>query len=673
MRAHTHPTLILAAALTGCRPDDSGGPTVEPEAAWSGMVSRAVILVHDGVRIEESLGDETTAGAGWSDALDGATADLQPLLREQLLPQGTAARPGYVTGYTVTYPAHSYLLTGRRELAEQLSLPTESDSWYRPMVPTLFELLRTQRELEADEVVLTGNAMLLEGLEWGLYPGMGQPYGGTFALTQTADGQAAGTDPPVVLDVVRHLDAGAKLVVANMHQVDLTGHQSPEDYAATVQALDQPTVDLWDWIRSDPSGLPEETLLVVVADHGRHRMDRYDPPWQHHGCACAGCREVPMLLLGPGIRQGQTFSEPQLPEDIAQTVAWLMGVDLPTGTGMIMDEALTGTPDPGQRAGDVRPHASADLLSWQRWRDDPSSRSEVVIADQVFSEPAALHVEEPRVLRGTRDWACWRQLSLTAGSESWDWELICKFNEGDGWEAMDPPDVQAMYEASPALTETPEGALLLAMTSLDSAVVESQVKLARWTADDGWENPSSGEGPLDAAYQATPAVTLIDDAIWVAYAGCNNESDCRFSRNVYLQQLRWAPGGAQDWTPSGSLTRDDSAGRQWQRVEAPALQAKGGTLHLAALAFGPDGNTVLTASIDPESGGWSSSRAIDGSGRVFGHIEPVWGQDEHLYWARLDSDAWVEVCRAAAGDNDADCRSTQGAWIDGLAAGQDRA
>jgi hypothetical protein len=667
------PVAVFAAAMAGCRPEDSGQPTDDPESAWSGMAKRAVILVHDGVRIEESLGDEATAGAGWSDALGGPTEDLLPLIRARLLPGGAAARPGYVTGYTVTSPAHSYLVTGRREPSDQIPLASEEESYYRPVVPTLFELMRTQLELDASEVVLTGNAKLLEGLEWSLYPGLGVRHGGTFALTAGEDGDAAGTDPPVVEDVLRHLDGGARLVVANMHQVDLTGHQAPEDHAAAVRALDGPTVDLWDRILSASDGLADQTLLVVLADHGRHRLDRYDPPWQHHGCACAGCREVPMLLLGPGIRQGVTFTEPQLPEDVAQTVAWLMGVDLPTGTGMLMEEALVGSVEPSHRTGAVRPSASGDLLAWQQWRGDRSSRSEVVLGDRTFSDPAAIHLEEPRVLRGTRDWACWRRLALDPGQPSWDWQLSCLMDDGSGWTELEPPGIQALYAASPALVETPDGGLLLAMTGLDPAVMEAQVKLARWHAEGGWESPADGVGPLDAAYQARPALAVIDEDIWVAYAGCHTESDCRYSRNVYLQQVHWAEGEDQLWTPRFVLPRTDSAGRAWARLEEPALLARGTTLHLAALAFGADGNTVLTASMDLGSDTWSSTRSLDSTGRVFGHLRPVWGSDDRLYWARLGDDGKVELCRVDAGDTDPACQTTEGTWIDGLAAGQDRA
>ncbi len=658
--------------LAGCKPDDSGAPDEAVEDSWSGMIQRAVILVHDGVRIEESFGDEASSGGGWSDAHDGPSEDLLPMMRERLLPEGTAAIPGYVTGYTVTSPAHLTMLTGRREHYEQLNAGGGTESLFRPRAPTLFELLRARQGLDAEQAVLTGNASLLEGLDWSLHPGLGEDVGGTFALTTGQDGDAVGTDQPVALAARDWLRDDARLVVANMHQVDLTGHQAPDDYAEAVQALDQPTVGLWDWIQSDASGIADETLLVVLADHGRHRRDSSETPWQHHGCSCAGCREVPMLLLGPGIRRGATFSEPQLLEDITQTVAWLMGLDVPLGTGMLMTEALEDGGEQAPRSGPVLPAASGDLRAWQQWRDDRSHRSEIVLDEQVVDDDA-LHVEKPQVLRATRDWACWRRLELTPGQEAWDWELACRVDEGHGWEEFEPPGIKALYDTDLVLQETPTGALLLAMTSLDDAVELRQVKLTRWSTERGWEEPGAGEGPEDSAYQSHPALAMAEQGFYVAYGGCRSAATCRRTRNVYLQHVRWPAGKTQRWQPVATLSRVDSTGRTWTRVEDPALLADGATLHLAAVGFNEEGSTVLAASMDTASGSWTSTRAIDSTLRTHGHVRPVFGADDHLYWSRLDNDDLVEICRVAAGDSEVECRATDAGWIEGLAAGDGKA
>ena len=68
---------------------------------------------------------------------------------------------------------------------------------------------------------------------------------------------------------------------------------------------------------------------------------------------------------------------------------------------------------------------------------------------------------------------------------------------------------------------------------------------------------------------------------------------------------------------------------------------------LAHLAYDSDGQVQVQVSVSEDGGDtWSEPRALDDSGRVLGHIRPVWSADGRLSWARLDGQ--VQLCSLSA-------------------------
>ena len=64
---------------------------------------------------------------------------------------------------------------------------------------------------------------------------------------------------------------------------------------------------------------------------------------------------------------------------------------------------------------------------------------------------------------------------------------------------------------------------------------------------------------------------------------------------------------------------------------------------LAHLAYDSNGQVQVQVSVSEDGGDtWSEPRVLDDSGRVLGHIGPVWSADGRLSWARLDGQ--VELC-----------------------------
>ncbi|NTV84296.1 MAG: sulfatase-like hydrolase/transferase, partial [Bacteroidales bacterium] len=81
----------------------------------------------------------------------------------------------------------------------------------------------------------------------------------------------------------------------------------------------------------------ERTILIVTGDHGQSIIG-WHPPFEEDGWV------TPLVITGPGIAKGR-----QLPYfeiiDIAPTIAWLLGVQIPNvngGEGRIVKEILEG-------------------------------------------------------------------------------------------------------------------------------------------------------------------------------------------------------------------------------------------------------------------------------------------------------------------------------------------
>ncbi len=678
-----HSALLAALGITaaGCRfapADDSAGDTTggldtrNPAAvAYRGIAERAAILVPDGARIEETFGDADTWGAGYSDAAGGPTDRIMPEVRARLFGRGALAQPAYNVAITITAPAHADLLTGARLPFGHF--PSEEGAGrYRPLLPTLFELARTQLAVAEDQAVLTANTVHLQALDWSLHPGFGEAVGGTYAFVSDAeDPRRPNGFDTVVIDAVRsQLDAGAVLVVANLHQIDRAAHYNPPQYVPDVTAVDAPLADLWDWIEGGESGLEGRTVLAIAADHGRHRWDTTTEfPWMNHGDQCSGCREIPLLLLGPGVRRGVVLTSPVLFEDLGVTVGWLLGLDMPLATGRVMTEALEGAPDGGDPTGLTRVHASGDLRAWQEALPDPANRSRVLVDGEAFADPDALLVEEPRVLRTAEaDHLCYRSLRIRTDDREWRWQPHCWIRSGGaGWSEMAAPADVVWPFWSPDLATDSRGRLYLAASGNVNGNAEgpSTVSLLRWTAARGWEG--TGDGSPNAWFPTHPSVAVDpSDAVWVAFATGDGVATGRYTRHVEVRPVTWETSGAQRWgAVDWRSPTTDARGTTLERVEDPALAVVHGTLTVACTGFAADGGRILAATRDAK-GAWSE-RTLDESGLVLGTVPAVFTPEGDLLWARLRTDGDVEVCRSIAAAGAPECTDTGFPCVEALA------
>lgn len=671
-----------------------------------------ILLVMDGPRVDETFGTpELDAQGGYSDASEANTADLMPMMKSSMLPYGTLIRPGYCTGITITGPGHATILTGVRNFFGHFATP-EGAGMYRPELPTLYEAIDQQLGTGAGPVVLMGNTDHIESLSYSLYPGAGATYGAAYSLVTDENGIPEEGDPPVIDAIITELAAGQpRLLLANLHGMDRAGHYNndPLAYGDKVQIVDRPIADLWTWIQSDQSaGMKDDTVLVVMADHGRHRWGAEAderladlpassaPDYRNHGDQCRGCREIPIFLIGPGIKQGETITTPHTQEDVSRTVARILGVEFPTSTGLVMEDIFETPPTEPQRRGDVWPDATSTVSATQQFTDDYAAQSLIIADGETLSTPGAIHAEVPTTFSASgRDYVCWRELSLLIDTTDVDWPWLgeCRMRTGTApWEDMGFPlhDVSTLWK--PVMATDADGRLLFAYADNEfsstywNEVNPARVRLLRYGDDAGWEGMDDDAGEI--LFPGDPTIAWSEDdggSVYVAYAGSDlgdggAENPGRYSRHINVDRVTW--GASQSWDRvyrnynakcpdtadcpwADSDISLDADGVSWGRMESPAISIDGtGTLTVAFLAYNEDDNAMLVTTSSDHGATWSVMDRIDTSGRVLGHVAPRW-IDGSLVWARLSATSTVEACRWSPGGAE-DCVDTGRSGVSGF-------
>jgi len=634
--------------------------------------------VLDGARIEETFAEEADYGQGWSDAHGGPTTEMMPRTLLRVLPTGTVARDGYATGVTITTPAHGDLLTGRRERFLPLG-HAEGVGHYHLHYPTLHERIRQVHSTAADSAWIIGNTAHLTSLTYSHYPDLGSELAASEEILRASDTDAApfsDDDGQSVHAARARLAAGARMVLANLHRIDRAGHTDPTGYADAVAQADAPVAEFHRWLsRHDELG--DDTLLLILADHGRDRFVEVDTPWANHGCHCSGCREIPMFLWGPGVRRDAELHGPVIIEDLTSTAAWLMGVSMPYSTGLVLTDALEGDPAVAQRSGEQRASADGTLLATQRWHDDRYHRSSVEVDGEPISSDDALHAEEPRVARTAgRDFACWRELELDEASEHWPWQLSCATRDlGGEWSDLGFPGTIMWPYVSPAMHAPDRDTLLMVydnvgVTEREQSVTAEKIGLylSRWTHDEGWEH--AGAAAMAPFFPTEPTLAeAADGTTWVAFTASHDEPTSRYTRRIHLFALDWPVQGVPSWEPVHQMDDQDATGSDHERQGNPALVAQEGELRIAWHGYDDEGVHLLaTTNDDPrDPASWGKPRAVDRSGRVFGHISPLWDSGGTLYWARAGEGSGAQVCRSEHQSWVEDCLELDGPWIDSLA------
>ena len=644
-------------------------------------VGHLVILVTDGARIDETFSNLVSVTNVEEDS-----ADFWPSVRAELLDQGTLVLPAYASGATITGEGHAAILTGVRE-AQPTWPSDEGPGLYRPIHPTLFELVRAAWSAPESSALLISNTVHLSGHTWSLYPGLGEDEGSDYDyLTEEGSEVPLGTDTGVLDGLWSHMESTEiRVAMANLHQMDRSGHYgAPTAYGEDVKAVDAALVEFWDEIQADPT-YQDDTVLVIVADHGRHRWEEEtDPPdYKNHGDECVGCRQIPLLILGPGVREGAVITSARTLEDVGATAQWLLGAPSPMAEGQVICDALVDPPATSGRSGEVHPAARGALSASQEWQEDPDHKSIILADGEQLSSADALHAEAPQVTTdGDRDVACWRELFVDQDAtfelrDSWPWlgRCLTRTSAAPTWTDISPPFDEVSPYFNPAIELDSGGRIWMAMVDNHTGNWESPdqaIRLLRWTDARGWEGET--KGTETAAFAIDPSLALVDDTAFVAIATSADQDSVaaknagRFTRHPEVWRVTWAAGGQPTWSRVFTkLNPWNDPEAPWERMEKPAIVSVGGGLHLAFIAWPPDGSATIAVASSEDGATWTEPAAIDTSGRVIGAVTPAWSEDGELYWTRSTSGGTVELCRSALGEETPDCTDTGALAAMGLA------
>jgi hypothetical protein len=596
-----------------------------------------VVVVVDGVRVEESVLPATSELSGL------AGPDHWPAISSELVPLGSLMTARNA-GTTVTAPAHAILATGARVRLGNMAVD-EGIGLYRPDRPTLFEELCAQG---AGTALVLANQSLISPITWSTMPGYGEEVGARWmqVVSEPGSDRPASEDSAVLSTLLFELEQNEpRLVLANLKAVDRAGHygESVDDYLAAVDKVDQPIVDLWGWLQSHPH-YADNTVLVVTSDHGRHRQGGAggDDYWRSHGDASEGDRQVPLLLLGPGVEAGLQLDEPVALADLVPTLGALMGVETPWAEGQVLSRVLTEDSSP--RTGAVQVAAAgSELLSV--WQDEGlERRSALSWNGEVVSSEDAWMVEAPSLVQdGGTTWACWRELHL--GQEQSPWIPRCFESRGGTLSELPAPvdEVSAVWR--PQLRATPSGLELSFVDNPDDIAqpgVEGEVGPVWLRLEDGeWV---VGRDPEPALRYPTDArtVDLAQDRLTVFIASPYS-NDSRGERRPYLQRSRWSEDGLEVDAPE-LLDLSSVEPKASFRVEQPALQADGDQVEL--LLVGLMDSTRVLIQVSSEDGGvsWGEPAVLADDPGIPAHLPPLWIEGDAT-WLRFEDGA--EVCTSA--------------------------
>ncbi|MFT5679895.1 MAG: hypothetical protein ACI8RZ_000800 [Myxococcota bacterium] len=614
----TLPALSLLLSCDGCgSQEDSAALVSHPE-------NRVVVLVLDGIRLEESLGN------GYSNALGMQTQDILPRINTIIDESGARITAAMASGITITGPGHSDLLTGLHH--SFANYPAEDGPFaYLPELPSLLSVL------PEGEALLATNSLLVTPLTDSTSPLTIAP---AAVLEGTVDGN-------MLMELRERLtDSTVRLALVNLHQSDSQGHIGlPGGYGEKVLALDGSIASFWAWMQSDPGW--KDATLVLVADHGRHRRDE-EEGWREHGDHCTGCREIPMALIGSEIVAGAVVSDTHTLQDLGQTIAWLLDEPMLYGTGRVIDAALaTPSGEPGA-TGAVEPAAAGDVLAWEARTGETDPRAVVIRDDETVSDPAAFAAEAPAVaVDGNSAALCWRELHID-DAETWPWKPACQLRDAVGsWQDLGGPTDLVWSRWRPSLALQGDS-LLAGWVDNSSGVVvasSSRLVLSRWRSSGGW---SEVYATNVGSFPADPALILDGDDALLAMAVSEDGLPGRISRRIDVHRIDTITNTGElalSIRPLGA-EKDGDFRLPVDRLEHPALWNGTDSTRLAFISYtlGEDGR--------PRTDLWQSTdlgepELIDTD--LLGHLAPAYDTDGTLRWIR-QRDGVIALCEGQASD-----------------------
>jgi hypothetical protein len=286
------------------------------------ITRHTIILVIDGARYSETLGDSTHANVPniFTFSKSGAT----------LTSFRTAAKGSIAENRTETIPGHSRIVTGTYQ-------NIANDGSVFPDQPGIFQYYRMQTGSSASSSWVICSKDKLRILANTSAPDWKDKYLPSMNCGVNGDGTGGyRSDSLTNIIVLKKLTTDhPALMIINYKGPDSMAHANNwNGYIAAIKEIDGYVKQIWDTIQAD-SQMKNTTALFIVNDHGRHTTD-----YTSHGDSCAGCCNIMCVALGPDIKPNYRSSIPHEQIDIVPTIAQLMKFSVPTSQGKVIKEII---------------------------------------------------------------------------------------------------------------------------------------------------------------------------------------------------------------------------------------------------------------------------------------------------------------------------------------------
>ena len=110
----------------------------------------------------------------------------------------------------------------------------------------------------------------------------------------------------------------------NFREPDWSGHANDwPGYLDGIRMIDEFSYQIWDYLNTHPK-YKDKTTFILTNDHGRHSPG-VSSGFVSHGDGCEGCRHIFLYASGPDFKKGVEITAPYDLNDLAPTVAELLG------------------------------------------------------------------------------------------------------------------------------------------------------------------------------------------------------------------------------------------------------------------------------------------------------------------------------------------------------------
>ncbi len=309
----------------------------QPSVGQKQKANNCFIIVANGLRYNDALGNKNHL----------YTENIWTKLR----PLGSICVNFYNSAVTYPIPAQASLLTGVWHIFEN-PLSTK----IRPAFPTLFEYWnKKSADPAAVPSYFASTIVQYEILTHSEYNGFGGTYAPIFetiikscSIEEDSSGKKDNTIYPNALKyifehhpslVYLNLDYEPEKSPSHALECRVEGCSDKEaehvnSYYESIIMIDSIVYDLWSRVQDD-SVYKDNSVFIFLSTHGRHTDD-----FHGYGDGCRGCRQLNLLIIGPGIKKNYISKKKRTLIDICPTVGELCNIPTPFAKGKIMKEIL---------------------------------------------------------------------------------------------------------------------------------------------------------------------------------------------------------------------------------------------------------------------------------------------------------------------------------------------